>query len=144
MNNTLFEKINKDVLQSDGILRPVAVLIVGSQENSVFELDSVNILGREDDCQIVVNDTLVSRHHLKISVRDLEFVLEDLNSTNGSYYQNEKFDKIILPPSSEFVVGKLKFKLDFLSGVKIEMLKLENKKKKLKKELFSLKNVIKK
>lgn len=40
-------------------------------------------LGRSPDCELVLNNPLVSRHHAEISYQDNEFVLRDI-STNGT------------------------------------------------------------
>ena len=42
------------------------------------------VLGRQPDCDIVLDDSNVSRRHAEIVVRDGEIVLTDLGSTNGT------------------------------------------------------------
>jgi hypothetical protein len=43
------------------------------------------LLGRHGDCEIVVNDPLVSRMHARIKVDAGSVLVEDLHSTNGVY-----------------------------------------------------------
>lgn len=43
-----------------------------------------NVLGRDEDCAVFVDDATVSRHHARIVVRGSEAVLEDLGSKNGT------------------------------------------------------------
>lgn len=43
-----------------------------------------NVLGRDPDCAVFVDDTTVSRRHARVTVRGSEIVLEDLGSKNGT------------------------------------------------------------
>jgi two-component system cell cycle response regulator len=45
----------------------------------------VNVIGREGDIEITLEDDSVSRKHARISQRDGHYEIEDLGSTNGSY-----------------------------------------------------------
>lgn len=47
-----------------------------------------NLIGRDDDCAVVLDFTGVSRHHARITVEHGRFVLEDLGSKNGTF-QND-------------------------------------------------------
>lgn len=42
------------------------------------------ILGRRRDCDVVLSDPGVSRRHARLFFRDGSWVLEDLDSTNGT------------------------------------------------------------
>src|SRR6187431_1733152 len=43
------------------------------------------LVGRLPECDVMIDDGLVSRMHARISVRDETVVVEDLHSTNGVY-----------------------------------------------------------
>jgi DNA-binding winged helix-turn-helix (wHTH) protein len=43
-----------------------------------------NVLGRDPNCAVCVDDTTVSRHHARITLSGAEAVLEDLGSKNGT------------------------------------------------------------
>lgn len=43
------------------------------------------IIGRSEDCDIVLVERQVSRHHARIRRLDSQYVLEDLGSRNGTY-----------------------------------------------------------
>ena len=47
--------------------------------------DSVFLIGRGKSNDLTITDPLVSTHHCKISPTMLEPLLEDMNSTNGTY-----------------------------------------------------------
>jgi type II secretory pathway predicted ATPase ExeA len=44
-----------------------------------------NVIGRSQDCQVVIDDKFFSRHHAVIIHEDEGWVLRDLNSTNGTW-----------------------------------------------------------
>lgn len=45
----------------------------------------VCLIGRQNDCQVVVPDALVSRAHARIERRNAQYVLIDAGSANGTY-----------------------------------------------------------
>ncbi len=48
-----------------------------------------NVIGRGEDCAVVLDFTGVSRRHAKITVEDGRSVLEDLGSKNGTWRNDE-------------------------------------------------------
>jgi hypothetical protein len=62
----------------------------GEQVERVYELDqSVIVIGRRDDCTIVLPSSTVSRRHAQIRRQDDLFLLSDLGSTNGTLLNRE-------------------------------------------------------
>lgn len=47
--------------------------------------EGVLLLGRGDDCDVVLKQPSISRYHARILAREGEFLLEDLGSTNGTF-----------------------------------------------------------
>jgi pSer/pThr/pTyr-binding forkhead associated (FHA) protein len=43
------------------------------------------LIGRLPECDVMIDDGLVSRMHARVSVRDSSVIVEDLHSTNGVY-----------------------------------------------------------
>ena len=65
-----------------------AILLVqeGDSPRNIWELDKQEtIIGRGDDCDVIVNDRQSSRHHAKIVREDERYKLLDLNSKNGTF-----------------------------------------------------------
>lgn len=50
------------------------------------------ILGRNADCDFTVVDEAVSTRHAKLSYRYLQWWVEDLQSTNGTYLNDQKVE----------------------------------------------------
>lgn len=50
-------------------------------------------LGRDDDCQVVLDEDRVSLHHAAIEPRQGSWIVEDLGSTNGTYLGEARLDR---------------------------------------------------
>jgi hypothetical protein len=69
-------------------------------------------LGRGEDNDIVIPHPSVSRSHARLARRDGSFVLTDLNSTNGSYVNNNQVQgSVIVSNGSEVRLGDIRFVL---------------------------------
>ena len=49
-----------------------------------------NLIGRDDDCAVILDLTGVSRHHAKIRVAGGRFILQDLESKNGTWKNDQR------------------------------------------------------
>ncbi len=70
-----------------------------------FEKDKVTV-GRDAECDIAIDNVAVSRTHATISAAEGEFVLEDLQSGNGTFVNGEKIVTHVLQSGDAFVIGK--------------------------------------
>ena len=71
-----------------------------------------NVLGTAADCDIVLTDPYLSSKHSVIRHENGEFMFIDLDSTNGSYWNDEKISKTELIDNDKIRLGRteLKFK----------------------------------
>ena len=63
------------------------VIVVSADTGVVvkpFPPSKVARLGRAPDCDVVIDDESVSRHHVSIDAREATIVVEDIGSTNGT------------------------------------------------------------
>ena len=51
-----------------------------------------NLLGRDEDALVWIDDALVSRRHARIVIDETGAVLEDLDSKNGTYLREERIE----------------------------------------------------
>ncbi len=67
-------------------------ITAGPDTGRMFALAEIMVLGREGDADIVLADPSreLSRHHARISLREGEVMLEDLNSANGTFLNGER------------------------------------------------------
>ncbi|GEM_PF-6598469 len=86
--------------------RPTLQIIEGEGEGTVFSLDQkTTVIGRGEDCDIVINHPMVSRHHAKIVRVGPSFYIHDLQSTNGTMVNGENIDQHVLQPEDEIQIG---------------------------------------
>ncbi len=76
----------------------MARLIVeqGNPRGAVIELENENYIGRATECNIRMHEQGVSRRHAIISLTPNGFMLEDLESRNGSFVNNKRIKKCLL------------------------------------------------
>ena len=64
------------------------------------------IIGRSPNTDIQIDNLAVSNQHARIIKQKDQYVVEDLNSTNGTLLNNEKILKAILKHNAIVGVGK--------------------------------------
>lgn len=80
--------------------------------------DDEIIIGRDPEkCQIVLNDPEISGEHAKVSKTMINCFIEDLNSSNGTFVNGERTNKVELENGDEFTIGETTFVLDVSSDL---------------------------
>ena len=64
-----------------------------SELGEMTEVIDHMLVGRNLDCALVLGHALVSRHHAKILVTEQGIVVDDLQSSNGTYVQGARISK---------------------------------------------------
>lgn len=82
-------------------------------------------IGNTTSNDIVIDDSYVSKHHCKIVKEHDQIWLIDLGSTNGTYIDGEKIEKIELENNTSFMIGKTEIALQRLRET--EKIKQSNK-----------------
>jgi predicted component of type VI protein secretion system len=70
----------------------VAMLIVreGRSPQRQWLLEGeVSLIGRDEDCQVIIDDRQASRHHARIVRTEQGYVIEDLDSKNGTFLNGQ-------------------------------------------------------
>lgn len=84
----------------------------GLKDGSIIPLRSDVTIGRKSDNSIVLLDQHVSGYHAKIFVRSNGLFLEDLNSTNGTFINDNKVKgKVKLSNKDRIKIGTAIFKI---------------------------------
>jgi hypothetical protein len=70
------------------------------------------LVGRLPECDVMIDDALVSRMHARISVRDQSVVVEDLHSTNGVYMNGARIThSALLREGDRLLIGTTEISL---------------------------------
>jgi HD-GYP domain-containing protein (c-di-GMP phosphodiesterase class II) len=78
----------------------------GTERDSIWELfDPRTSIGRDPICDIIINDSKVSRVHAEIILERNDFVFHDRKSLNGSFINNERVTQQVLTPGDQIRLG---------------------------------------
>jgi pSer/pThr/pTyr-binding forkhead associated (FHA) protein len=73
-------------------------------------------IGRDDTCEIQLNDETVSNQHARLWFRNKQWWIEDLLSTNGTFLNDERIESpTILISGDEIRAGKVLLLIDIES-----------------------------
>jgi len=89
------------------------VILNQGMTGRTFELNvERNTVGRVEDNTFQIADGSVSSHHAEILLRGADIVVKDLNSTNGTFVNNEKITEVVLKPGQTLRFGQVELKID--------------------------------
>jgi pSer/pThr/pTyr-binding forkhead associated (FHA) protein len=94
-----------------------ALLIVkrGANAGARFLLDQdVTTVGRHPNADIFLDDVTVSRRHAEFLREGKNFIVRDLASLNGTYFDGQRIEQVSVTDGSEVQVGK--FRLTFFAS----------------------------
>jgi predicted Zn finger-like uncharacterized protein len=80
-------------------------LIQGQNSGEIFQISRPRMTIGRSEADIVIQDMEASRQHARIDIMGDRVVLRDLNSTNGTYVDDEKIATYNLENHSEFRIG---------------------------------------
>ena len=76
-------------------------------ELKTFEMDKpVVTIGRNKNNDVHIDNLGISKKHARIVKKQDGYVLEDLNSTNGTWLNNEKITSAVLSGKDVVTIGK--------------------------------------
>jgi pSer/pThr/pTyr-binding forkhead associated (FHA) protein len=73
-------------------------------------------VGRVEDNTFQIADPSVSSHHCEVHLRGSDIFIRDLNSTNGTFINNEKITEQVLKPGQLLRLGHVELKLEVESA----------------------------
>ncbi|MBM4386838.1 MAG: FHA domain-containing protein [Deltaproteobacteria bacterium] len=91
------------------------VAMDGALKGKDFRLVSgKNTIGTSADSDIVITDQYISSHHAIIRFDDNQFMLQDLDSTNGTFINGKKIVRAELIDNDTIKMGRTKFRFKSL------------------------------
>src|SRR4051794_30527592 len=73
-------------------------------------------IGRVEDNTFQIAEPSVSSHHCEILLRGTDVVVKDLNSTNGTFINNDKVTETVLKPGQTLRLGQIEMRLETEAG----------------------------
>ena len=112
--STMVEKMRR--LEGEGRRQPCFVILGGLDVGGVADIPKGGMsIGRDPGCDLVLKDDGISRVHARVRLRDPEsIVIEDRNSTNGTFVAGERVESAVLREGDKVLLGRrtiLKFAL---------------------------------
>jgi len=83
------------------------VMVAGKDSGSSFPIDGTLSFGRAESNGIPIKDAKVSRQHAQIQQQGNEYILVDLNSSNGTYANGERIEEHVLSNGDEIKIGDM-------------------------------------
>jgi pSer/pThr/pTyr-binding forkhead associated (FHA) protein len=98
-------------LEHLGDAEPTRMLVRTQGDTGIVQLLTRRTsVGRTPDNDIHINEDFISRHHAVLLLAGANTVLEDLNSTNGSYVNGERINRRTLKEGDLVTLGKTEFR----------------------------------
>jgi len=86
--------------------RPELIFLAGGQSVDKKSIDKSRFLiGRNQECDLMIQDTIASREHAVIREIQGRFMLEDLKSRNGTLVNGKKISNVGLADGDEIQIG---------------------------------------
>lgn len=82
------------------------------KKGSIIPIQSELTIGRKNSNMLVLDDQFVSGKHVRIFIKNTDYMIEDLGSTNGTEVNSTRLEeRIILSVGDEIKVGSALFKV---------------------------------
>ena len=91
----------------------VLTVMSGPSQGDVHILKTPRAVVGRAGSDVPINDPEISRRHCMIEVRDLNISLKDLDSTNGTFFADERARAAVLMDGAEFRIGSSLIRVSF-------------------------------
>ncbi len=103
-------------------IKPYLVVVSGVDQGRQFPLTKVStILGRDKSADIELIDSKVSRKHAAIVIDNEQIVLEDFQSTNGSYVNEQRITRRLIDAATRIRLGGTIIKIEYKNAIEAEL-----------------------
>jgi len=83
-----------------------ALLVVsGKEAGKVLDIEKTVVTIGRSGCDLIVDDAELSRRHVRLEIQGAEVTLKDLDSTNGTFIDDERIGEVFIDNRSKFRVG---------------------------------------
>jgi predicted Zn finger-like uncharacterized protein len=107
-------KLRKEMLEGLKLpeTRKLSIAVIsGNNAGEIYQISKPRMVIGRGEADILIQDLEASRTHCEIDVIGDRVVLHDLNSTNGTFVDEQKITSVTLENHSEFRIGSTVFML---------------------------------
>jgi hypothetical protein len=99
--------------EAGGVTASKLEITQGDRKGTSIRLDRREItIGRAENSDLVINDEYASTHHAKLVLINNDWMLQDLNSTNGTFVDGNRVGTpIVVKIGTPIRIGKTAFEL---------------------------------
>lgn len=89
---TIWRDLRRQAADISSVIAPQIILIPSSSEDKDFQSGKRNqfIIGRSKDCELVIDDPVISSRHASFAYHHKQWWLKDLASKNGTFLNEER------------------------------------------------------
>lgn len=95
---------------------PVLIAMSGPLNGGRWVIKKITSVGRGEDCDIVIPDRKISRHHAEILLSSNGVHLKDLNSKNGTHHNGSQISEMVKLKDGDIIHIALAQKFTYLSS----------------------------
>lgn len=95
---------------------PILVAQAGPLNGQRWPILNQLVIGREDDCDIVIPERQVSRHHARLTSTSAGIILEDLASKNGTHHNGTAITQPVVLQDGDMIQIALAQSFFFISS----------------------------
>jgi predicted component of type VI protein secretion system len=88
-------------------------IVSGNTTKDVVSLKLPTTIGRGKDASLTIAHPMISRQHCRLYESQGVLMLQDLDSTNGTFLDGRRIREVPLPPDTEFTIGPLTFRVQY-------------------------------
>jgi predicted RNA-binding Zn-ribbon protein involved in translation (DUF1610 family) len=91
----------------------VLTILSGPEKGESHTLSKARVVVGRKGADVPLNDPEISRHHCLLEVRDTYINLKDMDSTNGTFFDEERVRAAMLQDGAEFRIGVSLIRVNF-------------------------------
>ena len=80
-------------------------IVSGKEAGKVLDIEKTVVTIGRSGCDLIVDDAELSRRHVRVEIQGAEVTLKDLDSTNGTFIDDERIGEVFIDNRSKFRVG---------------------------------------
>lgn len=112
-DDTIISKPRQSKVNISNILFGLLFLTSPNLGKEIFFNKKEVIIGRDEKSDVWLDDLEVSRKHAAVVLEGKQYILRDLNSTNGTFHNGKKIREVALKYGDRIGIGKVSMKVVF-------------------------------